>query len=99
MATDSTDSAVLADEKSLDKSLPEKIVLPTNESSERLLRIRHTVIFYLFICLSVYCPGILFGCWEHDGEEKKKYEKLEVCSVSGRSEGGNRITWCKVASS
>lgn len=54
VATDSTDSAVLADDKGLGEAPPEKIVLPTNESSERLLRIRHTVIFYLLIYLFVF---------------------------------------------
>lgn len=53
-STDSTDSAVLADDKGLGEAPPEKIVLPTNESSERLLRIRHTVIFYLLIYLFVF---------------------------------------------
>lgn len=44
-----------------------------------------------------FCLGILFGCWEHDGEEKKKPEKLELCLVLRRSEGGNLIKWWKVA--
>lgn len=47
VATDSADSAVLAADKSVGEAPSEKIVLPTNESSERLLMIRHTVIFYL----------------------------------------------------
>lgn len=49
VATDSTETAVVTKEdNSFDEVPEEKIVLPTNRSSEKLLRIRHTVIFSLF---------------------------------------------------
>ncbi|XP_057953621.1 threonine--tRNA ligase, chloroplastic/mitochondrial 2 isoform X2 [Malania oleifera] len=42
VVTDSSETATETEDANLDETLDEKIVLPTNESSERLLRIRHT---------------------------------------------------------
>ncbi|KAF6161929.1 hypothetical protein GIB67_014131 [Kingdonia uniflora] len=43
VATDSTEKVIEPDVKLQIENLEEKIVLPTNDSSENLLRIRHTV--------------------------------------------------------
>ncbi|XP_002270988.4 threonine--tRNA ligase, chloroplastic/mitochondrial 2 [Vitis vinifera] len=68
-STDSTDSAVLADDKGLGEAPPEKIVLPTNESSERLLRIRHTCAHVMAMAVQKLFPDakVTIGPWIENG--------------------------------
>lgn len=49
VATDSSEAPAAADERTNGDAPVEKIVLPTNESSDTLLRVRHTVMYIFWI--------------------------------------------------
>lgn len=58
VATDSSTTSVSTQNEDLvetQKEESEKVVLPTNESSEKLLRIRHTVIVNILVAMNLYC--------------------------------------------
>lgn len=62
VATDSSETAVVnKEDKSSDEVPEEKIVLPTNQSSEKLLRIRHTVNSSLCNCICIQTKKKIVG--------------------------------------
>lgn len=71
VATDSTEPVTAAEEKTKTKdgAPEEKIVLPTNESSDRLLRIRHTCAHVMAMAVQKLYPEakVTIGPWIDNG--------------------------------
>lgn len=80
VATESTETASVARDSAQEEVLVEKIVLPTNESSEKLLRIRHTVIS---ISLSVY-PSSARSVWRSSSSVGLLNEPLLTSRASSK---------------
>ncbi|XP_057953620.1 threonine--tRNA ligase, chloroplastic/mitochondrial 2 isoform X1 [Malania oleifera] len=69
VVTDSSETATETEDANLDETLDEKIVLPTNESSERLLRIRHTCAHVMAMAVQKLFPNakVTIGPWIENG--------------------------------
>ncbi|XP_019162862.1 PREDICTED: threonine--tRNA ligase, chloroplastic/mitochondrial 2 [Ipomoea nil] len=71
VATDSPDTQVkpLADDVDENSAQKERVVLPTNESSERLLRIRHTCAHVMAMAVQKIYPNakVTIGPWIENG--------------------------------
>ncbi|XP_031127872.1 threonine--tRNA ligase, chloroplastic/mitochondrial 2 [Ipomoea triloba] len=71
VATDSPDTQLkpLADDDNENSAQKERIVLPTNESSERLLRIRHTCAHVMAMAVQKIYPNakVTIGPWIENG--------------------------------
>lgn len=72
VATDSTNTAFVTEKKKLDEYSEDekrKIVLPTNESSEKLLRIRHTCAHVMAMAVQKLFPDarVTIGPWIENG--------------------------------
>lgn len=67
VATDSLESTISAEKNQNDKK--EKVVLPTNESSQRLLRIRHTCAHVMAMAVQKLYPDakVTIGPWIENG--------------------------------
>ncbi|KAG5551616.1 hypothetical protein RHGRI_009884 [Rhododendron griersonianum] len=69
VATESTETASVAGDNAQEEVLAEKIVLPTNESSEKLLRIRHTCAHVMAMAVQKIFPDakVTIGPWIENG--------------------------------
>ncbi|XP_058211431.1 uncharacterized protein LOC131323595 [Rhododendron vialii] len=69
VATESTETASVARDNAQEEALVEKIVLPTNESSEKLLRIRHTCAHVMAMAVQKIFPDakVTIGSWIENG--------------------------------
>ncbi|XP_058210500.1 threonine--tRNA ligase, chloroplastic/mitochondrial 2 isoform X2 [Rhododendron vialii] len=69
VATESTETASVAGDNAQEEVLVEKIVLPTNESSEKLLRIRHTCAHVMAMAVQKIFPDakVTIGPWIENG--------------------------------
>ncbi|KAM7498407.1 hypothetical protein LguiA_022821 [Lonicera macranthoides] len=70
VATDSTDTAVVSPiDKESDEVVKERVVLPTNDSSDKLLRIRHTCAHVMAMAVQNIFPDakVTIGPWIENG--------------------------------